>query len=252
MAYLFSLLFSPLYRRPPSIWRTRPIANFTILATIVTAFCTPGAQAEVTTPGANSSEFGSKKAPRDLSEDHWFFLLSAGIGRPNYDSATQTKIDAQKAAGGSSDEAGFADLPGIYRRISPTLAVGAILSMSFENVSGNWHEERSFAIQTYHPSVSALYFPQANQQAGYGYGLGWFGRGDIGSTRIYQRIAAVDSTGARSTVESNEDGYHAQLGFGYGFTASSVARVLVSLNGIYGVAGPYQINGLSFNIGFLL
>ena len=237
---------SLLLARPPSTWRHYTIAIFTILATAVAQICTASAQAEVSASETSSSEFGTKKAPRDLSEDHWFFLMSAGIGRPNYDSATQTKIDAQKAAGGSSDEAGFADLPGIYRRISPTLAVGAILSMSFENVSGNWHEERSFAIQTYNPSVSALYFPQGT------YGLGWFGRGDLGSTRIYQRTAAVNSTGGRTTVESNEDGYHAQLGVGYGFMASTVARVLVGLNGIYGVAGPDQINGLSLNVGFLL
>ncbi len=207
------------------------------------AFLTFAATPVLAQESANSSQ--SQAASRDLGDDNWFFYIGTGFGRPAYDGETQRLIDLQKARGGESPQAGYFDLPGIYRKFRPGFAVGGVAHWTFENVARKWGENDSFAVQTYNVAVSTLYFP------GDVMGLGWFGRADLGSTRIYQRREYPSSPGSR-VEESNRDGVFGQIALGYGWRASSFARVLVHANAHAAAAGPNQMNGFSLNLGFLL
>jgi hypothetical protein len=186
-----------------------------------------------------------EKSP-DKWQGNWFVYLGAGIGHPNYDDAIQGRIDDQKAQGGSSPEAGFFDLPGVYRKLVPGVALGAVLNMSFENVSGDFRAVNSYSVQTFNPSLSALYFPLKT------FGQGLFFRGDLGASRIYQLHEYIPPNQSITHDKLIDDGIFTQAAVGYGWAATHVTRVLVHLNVFRSSAGTHAATGLSFNLGFLL
>ena len=188
----------------------------------------------------------SRANQHDHADDPWFFYFSAGIGHPNYDDDIQSRIDYQKSQGGSSPEAGFVDLPGIYHRIRPGLVAGIILNMSFENVSGDFRQTNSFSVQTFNPALSFFYFPQSQT------GKGWFLRGDLGESRIMQLRESNPTHAFIYHDKRIDDGLFSQVAFGYGFPATHYARLLLHLNAFRSSAGGHSATGLSFNIGFFL
>ncbi len=197
-------------------------------------------------PEANGNPTALTESPSDFADANWFFYLSAGAGRPTYDDEISARIDAEKADGRESPQAGFFDFPGVYRQVQPGLAVGAILTMSFENYATKWRDPESFAIQSYNPSVSAFYFPGGRM------GLGWFGRGDVGASRIYQRLRIETAPGQFEVRLSHRDGLFTQLAFGSGWEASHFALVLVHVNALLATAESNNLKGATLNIGFLL
>jgi hypothetical protein len=198
--------------------------------------------------GETPTEIKAETSPKthNFDDSNWFFYMSAGVGQPKYDESTQATIDSQKAIGLESPQAGTFDFPGVYRKISPGFAAGATLHVTVENYARNWREGRSFAIQTYSPTLSAFYFTSGKM------GEGWFGRADLGPSRFYQRLSVVSPSNQYDVTLSHRDGVFAQMAAGYGWEASHFARVLVHVNALIASAGPNSLKGATFNIGFLL
>lgn len=200
--------------------------------------------AGVSLPSPSESSTLKERVER-FDRSKWYFYVSSGIGRPQYDAQIGSRIREQQSQGGSSHQAGFADLPGIYRRISNEWAIGAVLNASFEHVSGNWRANDQYAIHTYNPAASAFWFRSGK------FGVGPFARADLGYSRILQIRQYVHPELGGRFDRLNEDALFTQAALGWGFRATEVARLLFHVNWARSIGRTHEVQGVNFNVGFL-
>jgi hypothetical protein len=181
-----------------------------------------------------------------FDESRWYFYVASGLGRPSYDSDIQGRIDYQKnTQAGSSNQAAYVDLPAIYRRLNADLAIGGVINASFEQISRKWGDINDFAVHTYNPAATVIYFPSGEM------GVGFFARGDLGYSRILQIRHYSDPVSGERFDRLNEDGLFTQVAVGYGLRATNLARLLFHINAVRSAGPTHTAQGFNFNVGFM-
>jgi hypothetical protein len=204
------------------------------------------ADENATQPVMTAEESALTLTSLQVFEDaNWFFYVGTGIGQTTYDSSIRERIEEQKLRGGSSPQSGHFDLPAVYRKISPGLAVGGVWNLGLEHFAGNWRDNDSFAIHTYNLAASSIWF------VGQKIGDGWFLRSDVGYSHILQvREKLISGEEVFEKYPSNSLFY--QLALGYGLRAGETSKILLHVNAFSSSGGQNSISGASFNMGFLL
>jgi hypothetical protein len=174
----------------------------------------------------------------------WHFYLASGLGNATYDNATQQRIELQMQRGGSSPAVGFFDLPAVYREMSYGLGLGGVFNIGLKHVARAYGERDSFAIQSFNPAASLIWFMDGD------FGQGWFLRTDLGWSRILQ-ISESPVVGGALYQFNNYDALFAQAAVGYGITVGKSLHLLSHLNLFQATGGSRWIQGFNINVGFL-
>ena len=207
----------------------------------------PGLAPAATTEGSlrADSVIGGEAPPANkFDESRWYFYLGVGLGRPTYDSQIERRQADQRAMGGSSEYAGFYDVPAVYKRVDPHWGFGLVGNLALEQTARNWREHNSFAVQAYNAAVTAMYWPTES------WGLGWFARSDVG----YSRLVLIRERITPDAIFYHRDiasGLYTQASVGYGWRAGDEARLLAQITGMRVQAESYFMSGAAFFLGFL-
>lgn len=174
-------------------------------------------------------------------ESNWYVLISAGAGNSVHDSVDMNAIAAKKSLGGTSRLTATADIPGIYRKISPQEVLGFNLRINMENIAESWTATEALVFHNYNYNLSYLRFWQNK------IGQGPFYRLDLG----YSELWRLDKSAGVYT-NSKFTGTHGQAALGYGWQLPGGYHFLVALDQYYSGVGPHFISGNSIYVAFML
>lgn len=174
-------------------------------------------------------------------DSNWFVFLGAGAGASSHDAVDMAAIASKKSLGGTSRLTATADIPGIYRQISPQEVVGLGIRINMENVAENWQANDALAFHNYNYSLSYLRFFQNK------IGEGAFYRLDMGYSELWRLDKSLGSY-----MADRFTGTSGVIALGYGWKLPAGYHFLMAVDQFYSGVGPHFISGNSLYVGFML
>lgn len=172
---------------------------------------------------------------------NWYVFIGAGAGNSSHDSVDMSAIANKKALGGTSRLTATADIPGLYRQISPQEVVGLGIRINMENIAENWQANEALVFHNYNYNLSYLRFFQNK------IGEGAFYRLDLG----YSELWRLDKTSGTYNADKFS-GSSGVLALGYGWKLPAGYHFLVAIDQFYSGVGSHFISGNSLYVGFML